>query len=182
MGTSNFYYRNAKALYPLFTGMDEDEAKMFDYVEESQSIAEHIDELFNLDIVEFERHDDDRNFPARSLGRKTIGKYFGDISVGIEVTIILRAGYYEGACLDYEFRYMDVDVYNSVDEVTAWYDYTDTEMNAGMCAIQERNARKWLEEQKDKLTEEIESVFAKITTPYRCIGRASNGETFYEKA
>jgi hypothetical protein len=182
MGTSNFYYKNARALYPLFTGMDEDEAEMFDYTEEVQNIAEHIDELFSLDIVENERMDDDRNFPSRSLGRKTIGKYFGDVSVGVRITIIIRAGYYEGACLDYEIDFMDVDTYDSVDAVQNWFEYNVSDMNAGMCAIQERNARKWLSDQADKMADDIEAVFAKIATPYRLVGRASNGETFYEKA
>jgi hypothetical protein len=181
MGTSNFYYRNARALYPLFIGMDEDEAEMFDYDDQVQNIAEHIDELFNLDAVENRVHEMDRNFPSRSLGHKRVSKMFGDVEVDVKITVIIRAGYYEGACLDYEIEYGDSDYYDYIDDIRDWHKYGISDMNAGMCAIQERNARKWLSDQADKMTDEIEAVFAKITTPYRCISRASNGETFYEK-
>jgi hypothetical protein len=179
MGTSNFYYKNARALYPLFTGMDEDEAAMFDYSEECQNIAEHIDELVGMDSV-----DNDiihgTSFQSRSLGHKSYSKSFGDVDIEVRIIAIITSGYYEGACLDWIMEvYQDG---HQVDEIGEWKDYTYTDMSAGLCKIQEGNASKWAARMTDKLSDEIEEAFAKIATPYKLIGRASNGETFYQKA
>jgi hypothetical protein len=179
MGASNFSYRNARALYPLFTGMDEDEAEMFDYSDACQDIAEHLDELIGMDSVDNMPIGNHRSYSQRKLGHKSYSKSFGDVDIEVRIVAIITAGYYEGACLDW-----DIELYQDgveTCEIEDWKRYTYTDMSAGLCRIQEGNASKWVSKMTDKLTDEMEQAFAKIATPYRLIGRASNGETFYEK-
>lgn len=184
MGASNFYYKNANRLYPVFTDMDDAEREWFDYSEECLNLAEYIDDEIVFDSIENEPRGYERNYPERLLGYKDVSKTFGDVTVEVRLSVIIRAGYYDGACLDYEFYYFADSIDSeSIDDVASdWYEYTDTRMNAGMCAIQQRNAEKWLSKAEAMLTDQIESAFAKVTTPYDRIGTASNGETFYKKS
>jgi hypothetical protein len=182
MGASNFYFKNARALYPLFTDIPEDEQDMFDYSEEGQNIAEWIDELVGLDSVEFESLGHDRSYPERSLGYKQLSYTFGDFTLYVEIQPVMRAGYYEGACLDYNIKYSDDFGYEFEDIESISVDSYYSDMNEGLCAIARGKAQRMASVLTDKLTDSMEEAFAKIATPHKLIGRASNGETFYEKA
>jgi hypothetical protein len=182
MGASNFYFKNARALYPLFTDIPEDEQDLFDYTEEGYNIAEYLDELVSLDSVEFEYIGDNRSYPETSLGHKQLSYTFGDFTLYVKIQPVMRAGYYEGACLDYNIiKYRDNNGYefDSIEDISVDSYYSD--MNAGLCAIAQVRAQRMARILTDKLTDSMEEAFAKIATPYKLIGRASNGETFYEK-
>jgi hypothetical protein len=181
MGASNFYYKNAKRLYPLFTDLSDDESEWFDYSEECQNLAEHIDEIVSLDRVDNEDYGNDRNYEAKRLGHKSISREFGDVSIEVSIIVLIRIGYYEGACLDYEIEVFENGSEQDLDGIGNWYGYGTSRMSAGLCAIQEQNATKWAQKQVDVLSNELEEAFSKITQPYELIGRASNGETFYKK-
>lgn len=180
MGTSNFYTKNASKLYPLFTDMEEDEREFFDYDRQCEDVAEFIDESnnkYDSSGIVNETNGYDRNFPERELLTLSHSKWFGDVEIEVNLKVIVRAGYYDGANLDYQVScdnfedasYIVIDSYNS-------------DMNAGMCKIQTNNAIAWAEQTQAEMEEYIEAIFAKVTEPYVMIARASNGETFYKKA
>ena len=179
MGASNFYFKNARALYPLFTDIQDEH---FDYSEEGQNIAEWIDELVGLDSVEFERIGHNDSYPERSLGYKQLSYTFGDFTLYVEIQPVMRAGYYEGDCLDYNIKYSDDFGYEFEDIESISVDSYYSDMNAGLCAIARGKAQRMASVLTDKLTDSMEEAFARIATPHKLIGRASNGETFYEKA
>lgn len=175
MGASNFYYKNAGALYPLF--MDRYEDDYFDYQEECQNIAEWIDEKIDAYAVlnEPDSNFNNRIYPTRVLATKWYRENFGEVTIEIKLSVVVHAGYYEGACLDYYTEMyqdgMELDTYNDI-----------SQHNSGhMTMKQLSSARKWAEKTDDEISELCEKVFSEITQPYRKIGTASNGETFYEK-
>jgi hypothetical protein len=184
MGTSNFYTKNAFRLYPLFTDLTEEESMFFDYKEESQFVAEQVSSLLDNDnnIVN-ESFGYDRSFPERLLVEFTESKMFGDVEIEVNAKVILRAGYYEGANLDYYVEFQDQNNYdNFEDSDDIVINHYNSDMNAGLCSIQTKLARDWAENTSEKIENRLEEVFTKITDPYVMVARASNGETLYRKA
>ncbi len=180
MGTSNFNYNGVSKLYPVLMELDEHSDTEME-VEAIAGALEHYLEEFSAD-VEY------KYSGSRSghyvLGEITRQRDFGDVCLEVRAQILLNLGYYEGACLDLSIEFYDgsYDWIDDVDYIEDWKDCNLSEMNAGLCKIQEANSRKYATAQTEALSEVIEQAFSKITTPYQMIGRASNGETFYQKA
>lgn len=184
MGTSNFYTKNAGRLYPLFTDLTEDEHAFFDYEEESQFVAEQVSNLLDNDNEIINDYvGNDRNFPERLLIEFKESKVFGDVEIEVNAKVILRAGYYEGANLDYYIEFQDQNNYhNFEDSYDIVINHYNSDMNAGLCSIQTKLARDWAANTREEIENRLEEVFTKITDPYVMVARASNGETFYRKA
>ena len=184
MGTSNFYTKNADRLYPLFTGLTEEESMFFDYKEESQFVAEQVSSLLDNDnFIINERLSEGRNFSEHLLVEFKESKIFGDVEIEVNAKVILRAGYYEGANLDYYVEFQDQNNYdNFEDSDDIVIDHYNSDMNAGLCSIQTKLARDWAESTREEIENRLEEVFTKITESYVMVARASNGEIFYRKA
>ena len=130
------------------------------------------------------KNDYDRNFSGTSLGYFGMVKTYGDITMEVRVQAMVRAGYYEGANLDYN----DVEVYANGSEIDAdnvakdVVDYVTSDFSAGVLKQNANYAAKWVEKSKCKIISDLEKVFTKVSMPLTVVARFSNGETMYAKA
>jgi len=199
MGTNNFYNRNASKVFAVLMNKEQfvldengEETEETEEVPVEDYDIEFFDEYLQEKLSEskFEtwiptkttwEEDSNRNFEGRILGELSIVKNYGDVEIKVEIQAICRAGYYEGANLDWELKYY-IDG-NNVD-----MEYIEEEfiyqsgMNAGLKAIQSKKAYKWLETQGELITEEMERIFTEVSMPLIKVAQFSNGEAIYEKA
>ena len=193
MGTSNFYYRNASKVFAIALDYQNEEGENvscdeYEYDEQIENVQYYLDEnKGDFSYSESERNSQygNRNFNASFIGSLSTSKKFGDVDVDVQINCFSRAGYYEGACLDWEVElkvdsYSDDDINGVSYAFENGYLYSDN-MNAGMMKIQAKNAQKWANKAKDALVEVVEKCFEKSSTCFVRLGTFSNGETVYRK-
>lgn len=135
----------------------------------------------------------DRDYGVQSVGYLSQDKSFGDINLTLRITAVVQSAYYEGATLDWlvtlesdnetfkigDNPWSEDKVDEAMDKIFDPY-YTD--MNAGMCKIQARNAENWAEQAITDLSEKIEAIFETYQEhKLECQGVFSNGEAVYRK-
>lgn len=190
MSTPNFYTKNASKTFAVLLNEYDEETEQvivpdgYDLEDLTDSIISILEDK-GFDITEV-------NKPGRATGRvnrsysdyvicEVLSNYkaFGNIEFCVNLTVLIRQGYYEGGCLDWELSYDGGEWLEfPPDTLPSFECYSD--MNPGMQKIQSKNADKWLEKMADFLIDEVEEVFYKVSKPLHCIGVASNGEAFYE--
>lgn len=184
MATGNFYNVNAKHIYAILP-QSEGDIYVYDFIEEG--IREALNELIQslkanegIEIQNYERSY--RNYPAKMIGSLGITKFICDIELYININILMRSGYYEGANLDYDYRFYvnGCECDNIVDACEEFvYRYTE---NRGMALIQARNAEKWFEKTFNEATDRIENILKeKCTHILDTYAVFSNGETLYSE-
>lgn len=202
MGTSNFHSVNAGNTYavlmnyeqPMYTDTGEetdktetvvcDEHDVNDLISNLRSEAERIAKENNFKYhlhLELSDPHELHSFCSSPLFQIYSDRWFGDVHVEVNINCVMRSGYYEGACLDWfdSCVYHDDTIeFNEID-----YEITDymSQMNAGLRKIQEKNAKKWLWEQRNQIIELVEKIFTENSTPLSVTARFSNGETIYSK-
>jgi hypothetical protein len=185
MGTGNFYFRNASRVFAV--GMDNTDEH--DFLEMKGNITSNLEEKCKPSPFDFHKYNskrsqfENRNFCETYLGTIYTEKMFGDISININC--FTRAGYYEGACLDWELE-INVDGSGDIDntnDVVEQFVYCDSnKMNIGMLRIQARNAEKWAEKTVKGITELVELVFSECSDiQLNVMGHFSNGEAVYKE-
>ena len=97
MGTSNFYKVNADKYYAVHMNDDEGNYTDIDFEAETERIDE---ELKSRGYENVCRHWERRSDDAQVLGQLFVSE--PDDLFMVEATVLLRAGYYEGANLDWE--------------------------------------------------------------------------------
>ena len=124
-----------------------------------------------------------RSYPGRIVTRvKSPAKTYRDFSIVIRADIILRSGYYSGVNLDYSLSY-ELDGISCEDDTAAVCELRDALETIGYGEDKREHyvglLRNWLARHQPAFIDAIEQVFARHSTPLRCIGTASNGEAFY---
>jgi hypothetical protein len=194
MGTNNFY-SSGKTIFAVLMDYEDE---VFDEngeptgekemvapdQDDSDNLKDWVKELFNeqtkFSFSEDGSFNNNRNFEGTLMGSLKAEKWFGDINVEVRVNLILRSGYYEGANLDYEVEYYAGSDYD--DTINFSYEFeSHSDMSKGLQVIQTKNAERWAEKIKEELTEEVEKIYTRVSTPYRKLGSFSNGEGVYEK-
>jgi hypothetical protein len=202
MGTSNFHNVNARNVYAVLMNyeqpiLDDDdnetdevetryceEWEVNDFIGNIRCEAERVAKENNFkyhEDLEMTDPNELRSFPSTSLFQIYLNKHFGDVHVEVNINCVLRAGYYEGACLDW----FDTCVFG---DNTACFNDTDfsiddwmSNMNAGMRSIQSKKANDWLERTRENIIETVEKLFTENSMPLGVTARFSNGETHYAK-
>lgn len=182
MSTGNFYNVNTKYIYAV---IPEDDCE-YKFVEEE--LKEKLDAL-REDLQADEGREiartGNRNYPEKCVGRIELQKYIRDIDLRIEINVLLRSAYYEGANLDYNYRFcIDNEEYECISDACEEfiYKYVNAYKNEGMAKIQSKNAEKWLEKTLDKVTDKIEDIFKETCTHVLEVSSVfSNGETWYSE-
>lgn len=132
-----------------------------------------------------DRYDDERNFTGHYLFTLSKSKEYAGAEVCVEVTAVLRSGYYEAANLDYEVKHTFQGYENDEPDYDDFAYHCETKdrksINTGLAKVFAQRASDWKETALDELTAEIEKIFTVCSTPYNRVATASNGETFYEK-
>lgn len=151
--------------------------------------------LNNIGFDEVDDYDNNRSYCGHFLAERKEYKMFGDVEVGFSVKAILRSAYYEGATLDweaygyegYELEDADTNTYghgkpNTMEvEIEECFEF-QSEMNAGLQAIQRKNAEKWAQAKFAEVIEELEKVYSEYSQhKLQVKARFSNGETIYQK-
>jgi len=190
MGTSNFHTVNASKTFVVqYHPEDDEEAPDFWYDEEVEYIKERLSECKNIGEplgYTIADRDELRCHPSRSLATfyrskeyKVAGSRF---LVAVQITAIIRSGYYEAASLDWQIDYDLNDRFEDLEEEEIKYDIQYLTDCSDKQAIQYAGyARKWASDQKDQMVEELEKEFSKLTEVYIKLGTFSNGESIYQK-
>ncbi len=127
-----------------------------------------------------------RSYPSSCIGRLYSEKNYKDFSVGIELTAILRSGYYEGGNLDWQIEY-DLNGDNGNDTIPEIQGLKDDikyfrECTDGKAAQLAGFAIKWMKKETKRLIEALEGIYSDFSDPYVRVATFSNGETIYKKA
>ena len=187
MGTANFSKKNASLIYAVYmprideeTG-EEYQLDEFDVEEEREFIQESLEKISGYSSYFSRWYDCDK------LGSVIRDCSLAGIGAAVELEVVVRSGYYEGANLDYDINIIacnessiepdDLDECVQVEDVM---DYTG--FTRGLATIQHRNLMKRINKTLDELRGEVEDVFKAISKPMRIVGRFNNGECVYENA
>lgn len=193
MGTRNFYTVNASKTFVVLENYEdvyEDEETGEEISETRCCETDDVDYLVSYmheklgDIKDYVKDYGHDNHETRE-GSRVVGsicrtKNYGDTNVETIITCIIRFGYYEAACLDWEqTTYVGG---HEVEEIEA----CDLEFHgniSGKQAVRSANfAQDWVRTETAKIVEEVEKIFTEVSTPYNCIGGFSDGTAMYTKA
>jgi DNA-binding Lrp family transcriptional regulator len=127
-----------------------------------------------------------RSFPSSILASKSVYKDFCGVEVEVEITAIVRSGYYSGVNLDWQLDFKlgngyVMDEIPEQSEIAEDLDYYG-DTNKGMATIQAKNVEKFFEKTRDILIEELETIYQENSIALVTVARFSNGETIYGRA
>lgn len=177
MATSNFHNVNASRIFACEIEEEWDYDLLIENIKDS---------LEAIDYEEDSGYDPDE---LRSYGSKVIGclkacKYYAGVPIEIELSCIVRSGYYAGVNLDWGIRYSTSgDWFDILDQrcIAEDMQYSiDTSWNNAL-----RYADwiiKWIEQTSAEMIAKLEKIYEGHSTPLKVTARFSNGETMYEKA
>lgn len=131
--------------------------------------------------------DNSSNFTGHELFELSKSRVFMGVDLEVMVIAVMRSGYYEGACLDWETKlYLAGNEYhnyandyeNIVSDLTYYGDN-----NIGLARSNAPRVVEWFESTKDELTKLMDDFFCEVTD-YKLnrVCTFSNGETIYEIA
>jgi hypothetical protein len=204
MGTNNFHNENASKIFAVLMGREEhllddegNETEETEYIYPDEwecddlksnvlyslkAIAEKSKTIYfwksgNANFLQ--------SFEGGILGSLNIDKDYLGITCQVEVTAVLRSGYYEGANLDWELT-LYADGYESC-EITDFLDeweYQARKYNGiGLVSMNRDHVENWANQALTNLTEEVEKVFEEFTEiKLKKVGQFSNGTAVYERA
>ena len=118
-----------------------------------------------------------RSFPSTIIGTIAHPKAYkvmgDDAWIEAQITLIWRAGYYANGNLDWDLSYyLDGGEINDTPESIMYYYDDITEKKAEWMA-------NWAYKEGQKLVRQVEKLYRFYSDPLRCLGTASNGESFY---
>lgn len=122
-----------------------------------------------------------RSFPSRVLTGMGFSKEYKEFSVDMEISIIIRSGYYSGCNLDWDIKYSIEGIESNKAVFVDLLEYY-VECSEKMAKHKARLAEKWAVRRSSILISGIEAIFAEFSIPLLIVGRFSDGETIYEKA
>jgi hypothetical protein len=205
MGTSNFYRKNARSIYAVLMDYEDDvfddEGKLTGEKEMRQceswdvdNLKEYVIELAIAKATELnynegiytEKLPDDRNYEGVIITSLRCSKELAGVDIDLEIQMLYRIGYYEGACLDWHTivnignnKYIDDEAEDVVDDRCYWGSWSG--LNDGMLAIQAKNIQKFINQKREEMINAVEEIFTKASMPLEVVERFSNGETIYRK-
>lgn len=195
MATGNFCNKNASKIYACLMQyeqpvLDDDgnETEELEYVSPDsfemdnfiESVQEELSQIKKYDFYKDSTWDFDRSYPGQCIGVLYTSRYFGDIDISIDLKVILRSAYYDGANLDWEIL-INNEYSNEEVDYFIENELENSEMNAGIKKIQTKNIQNWIEKTITDMRENVEKIFEKFSTPLIVEARFSNGETIYKK-
>jgi len=191
MATSNFYKVNADKYYAVHMNDEDGNYHDIDFEIETERIDQELESrgYESVNSKYAPRRTDDAQF----LGELSVSDPEDLFDIG--VTVLLRAGYYEGATLDWEMNiippmewedfsdFMSLSLKDQRDMV-----YNEL-LEAGDRGYIDRKHLKQYEQITDGLIEAIESVIERVhrdfgqiaQRTFGLVARASNGEAFYRE-
>lgn len=164
----------------------------FEYKDLKDNLGSDIAELGGTALDE--AWDNDRSYNRQAVGSLSSDKYYGDLEVSVKLTVVVQSAYYEGATLDYLIEIDNGEVFEEVDENDTIEDIIDdlfqveynddnySDMSKGLRIIQSKNAVKWVENEIQQLSKQIEVILENYSShKLQCDGVFSNGEAIYSE-
>lgn len=191
MGTSNFHNVNATKVFAVLLNREDEETGETRYPEEwdyedfylyaIDRIDEHMKNAgFNITSAGGDPHGL-RSYGSRGLTGAYIGKNHAGVEISVNIFSVLRSAYYEGASLDWFIQY-EANCSTSVEEPFEPEDI-QSEWEGGLSKRHAETAVKWMDSQRDKLIEALETVYGELAERrLNCLGHFSNGEAVYRDA
>jgi len=211
MGTSNFYNKNASSVFAVLMNEEVNfctDCGNFHYEEvskcdscDSENLNKEYKSVEDFEVEDFKDNIKDslqnskydfrpdvgnnshnlRSFEGTILGSVIEDKTILNVSIEVQITCILRSGYYEGANLDWEItHYIDGYEHDVLDfAIDEWEHNALQEYNQGLVSIQRKNAKSYIENTTNELVEFVESIYKQYSTELGVVARFSNGETMY---
>lgn len=186
MGTSNFHRVHASKIYAVLMNQPADEDGEY-YAPEQWEIDEFVGFLRELlgEVQDADFYPDGkdpyelRSFPSRVIGKIITESTFAGGLIGAEivVTVVMRSGYYEGACLDWH-----VNELVGGEDTNGEFDISDYGLTYEEMGIAKFDIEHWAEGEYKRLTAFVEKVFADVSNPMEVVATFSNGETIYKMA
>lgn len=189
MATGNFYNKNANNIYAI---LQENEYDDFIYDDVKNNISYDLEaytknsKAYTKNLKAYLGYSNNYYEDASLFEVVSITNEIAGIPISVDIEILMRSGYYEGANLDYEIKYsVDNDEIDDLSEAfQAFYDVAtwDYDMNKGLAKIQAKNAAKRLEAMSNELVENVEKILKENCTHVLQVSeRFSNGETWYSE-
>ena len=184
MGTANFCLKNARGYYVTEREIDDL------YLEGFETLCGW------SDISRCKKYEDYfGSYPGLYIMEKDFSFVLPGGSIAeLTAKIVYRAGYYEAANIDWEIsagpyvgKYSDYsdgeDFSREIAAELLEQCYNFDGWNKGFCAIMRPRFVNDIQKAVETVISECEQICAAVCDDkYICIGRASNGEAFYEKA
>ena len=184
MSTPNFDCKNTSKIYAIEGNEDFAQYECQECLEE-----------FNWDLCdEYDRHSN-RNYPTSIIGEKTKCIFVAGASIDITAQAKIVAGYYSGACFDFDCRLVVYDRdgyrvsdYDDLDDINKYMDEEaikedDWTGNKGLSVIHAQRIIAKIQATIDELKEEAEKSFADSCDDcLACVAVFSNGEAIYKRA
>jgi len=159
MATGN-YLSNLDTIYSL----DNEEMDSDSLYSLRESLTEQFSEYQHFTGYHKFVYDNNLSFPAGYFGEFSDRIQIGDAEIELTISLCVRAGYYEGGNLDVEIDEPNI-MYNGEDDTS----------------LIDKMAEVWVEDRKNLFLTQIETVYAKNSTPLKVVARFSNGETIYQR-
>lgn len=175
MATGNFHNVNASKVFACELESEFDYEDLMLNLEEALK-AMKCDYCFNGD----DPHEL-RSFPSRVLTGMGFSKDYKEFSVDMEISIIIRSGYYSGCNLDWDIKY-SIEGIESDEPVFIDLLESYVECSEKMAKYKASLAEQWAVRESSNIISRIEAIFAEFSIPLQTVGSFSNGETIYEKA
>jgi len=188
MSTNNFLLKNADHYYAICMGNYEDQLDF--EMDFDGTIYNLMEELKSAGVktydCEIKPRNGNRNFPEKYILTAEQEFPFMGFLYEIQVHIIARGGYYQGAILDWELD-LSCDVASCEDSVESLMDehdyyFEDIEREKlGLYRMNRKKLRDRLEKEVDTLIDKVESAFEKVSINLVKVGQFSNGEAVYRE-
>ena len=182
MSTRNFDCKNTSKIYAID---NDEEFAQYDCQESLEC----------LDWTPCDECDGDRSYPASIIAEKTKCLCYAGASIDITAQAKIVAGYYSGACFDFDCRLVvyDRDGYrvsdfDDLDDINKYMDEEaikedDWTGNKGLSVIHAQRIIAKIQATIDELKEEAEKAFADSCDDcLACVAVFSNGEAIYKRA
>jgi hypothetical protein len=171
MATQNFHNVNANNIFAVEI---QDE---WDYDDLIENLKHEVDYLDDTRKDEHEL----RSFPSRVIGCNYTEKLYTHFRVELELTVVVRSGYYSGVNLDWTPTFnIDGEEFEDLDDITEhltyYYDFTEKQ-----AARYTEWLKTWHERELESLVERTEQSFRYYTTPLGITAVFSNGEAMYHE-
>ena len=182
MATANFYNKNASNIYVIF---QENEYDDFIYQDARDNISNDL-EVYTKNSKAYLGYSNNNYIDDYLIEVVSITEEVAGIPLSVDIEVLMRSGYYEGANLDYEINYRadSVEFDDLSEAFQAYFDVAtyDFDMNKGLATIQAKNAANRLEAMSEELIENVEKILkANCTHVLQVSARFSNGETWYSE-
>lgn len=182
MATGNFYNKNANNIYAIF---QENEYDVFIYDAVKENIFSDL-EAYTKKSKAYLGYSNKYYMDASLIEVVSITDEVAGVPFTVSIEVLMRAGYYDGANLDYEINYNveSVEFDDLSDAFQAYIDVAtyDFDMSKGLATIQAKNASNRLEAMSEELVENVEKILKEnCTNILQVSARFSNGETWYSE-